>query len=99
VRSIAEIAAQTLGRPLMLRVAASTERGAEGAAAPAPIPNAARPSQDGAEESRHELTERARKDPAVSRLLTEFGARVVDVRPLRPAAEDAGASPTIEENG
>jgi hypothetical protein len=45
--------------------------------------------QDGTEESRHQLTERALKDPAVSRLLTEFGAQVVDVRPLRPAVEES----------
>ena len=44
-----------------------------------------------ADETLQALTERARKDPAVSRLLTEFGAQVVDVRPLRPAV--------VEENG
>jgi DNA polymerase-3 subunit gamma/tau len=104
VRSIEEIAAQALGRPLALRVAGSSERvaaepAAPGPAVPAPSLTAAQPPQDGAEESRRELTERALKDPVVSRLLTEFGAQVVDVRPLRPAVEDAGTSPAGEDNG
>jgi len=85
VRSIQEIAAQTLGRPLALRVAGPSE-----GVAPAPNPAAAGPSPDGTEESRHELTERALKDPVVSRLLNEFGAQVVDVRPLRSAVEENG---------
>jgi len=85
VRSIQEIAAQTLGRPLALRVAGPSE-----GVAPAPNPAAAGPSPDGTEESRHELTERALKDPVVSRLLNEFGAQVVDVLPLRSAVEENG---------
>ncbi len=100
VRAIEGIAAETLGRPLALRVAGS----GEGAATdrPAPLqksPSTQRASQDDAGESHHDLTERARKDPAVSRLLTEFGAQVVDVRPLRPGVDAGGASPVVEENG
>ena len=56
-------------------------------------------SPDGVTESLHELTQRARKDPAVSRLLTEFGAQVVDVRPLRPGVDDAGKPLVVEEGG
>jgi hypothetical protein len=64
-----------------------------------PSPNAARPSLESTEESRQALTERALKDPAVSRLLTEFGAQVVDIRPLRPGVDRAGSSLGVEENG
>jgi hypothetical protein len=35
----------------------------------------------------------------VSRLLTEFGAQVVDVRPLRPGSDDTGSPQGVEENG
>ena len=104
VRSIEAIATQTLGRPLALRVEVSSETVATRPAAPGPAiavtsPNAARPSLEGAEESRQALTERALKDPAVSRLLTEFGAQVVDIRPLGPGVDDAGSSLGVEENG
>jgi DNA polymerase III subunit gamma/tau len=103
VRSIEAIAAQTLGRPLALRVAGSSE-------AASPAPGARNPAREpagppaegrvaGEDESRQELTSRAKKDPAVSRLLTEFGAQVVDVRSLRDAVPDAGAPPSAEENG
>jgi len=102
VRSIEAIATQALGRPLALRVAESSDAAATGPSAidpiaPSPEPTATRPSSAGTEESRQELTERARKDPAVSRLLKEFGAQIVDVRPLRPVVDDSGAPPTVEE--
>jgi hypothetical protein len=99
-RSIEEIASQSLGRPLTLRVSGATDGGAAGPAAPVPAPGVSRstPSAE-AGESRHELTERARKDPGISRVLSEFGAQVVDVRPLRPAGDDAAIPPTLEENG
>ncbi len=88
VRSIEQLAAKTLGRPLVLRVAESTD-----GAAPAAL------SQTGADESMQNLTERARKDPAVNRVLTEFGAQIVDVRPLRPGSADAEPTLSVEENG
>jgi DNA polymerase-3 subunit gamma/tau len=94
-RSIETIAAKSLGRPLTLRVAGSGEGGA--AAAPSAL-DPGRPAER-AEESRQALSERARKDPAVSRLLTEFGAQVVDIRALRPADEDDGPPQAVEENG
>jgi DNA polymerase-3 subunit gamma/tau len=99
VRSIETIAAQALGRPLALRVLGSDD--VAGAGPGEPLPGRAVPgqAQDGAAESLHDLTQRARKDPAVSRLLTEFGAQVVDVRPLRPGVDDAGKSLTVEEGG
>ena len=99
VRSIVEIAGQALGRPLSLRVASGTEGGPAAPAPPAPVSAPSRPTPESADESRHALTERARKDPVVSRLLTEFGAQVVDVRPLRPDAVDGASPPSIEENG
>ena len=103
-RSIEAIATQTLGRPLALRVAGSNEGVATGHAPPSPIapatsPAAAQLSLEGTGESRQALTERALKDPAVSRLLKEFGAQVVDVRPLRQGVDDAAGSLAVEENG
>lgn len=104
VRSIETIAAQTLGRPLVLRVEVASESvaaplGAAGLATATTGPIAARPVRETTEESLQALTERARKDPAVSRLLTEFGAQVVDVRSLRPAVDSVESSLGAEENG
>ena len=104
VRSIEAIVAEALGRPLTLRAAESSESIATRPKAPTAAtattgPRAERPSSGGTDESRQALTERALKDPAVSRLLKEFGAQVVDVRPLRPDVDDAGASLAVEENG
>jgi DNA polymerase-3 subunit gamma/tau len=104
VRSIEAIVAEALGRPLTLRAAESSESiparpKAPTAATATTGPRAERPSSGGTDESRQALTERALKDPAVSRLLKEFGAQVVDVRPLRPDVDDAGASLAVEENG
>jgi hypothetical protein len=90
VRSIEAIATQALGRRLALRVAGSGD---------AAVPGPAETLPDGDQESLHDLTERARKDPAVSRLLTEFGAQVVDVRPLRAGVPDAGKPLIVEEGG
>ncbi len=104
VRSIEAIAAHILGRPLALRVEVSSETVATGSATSSPAGAAAGPVAapsfpGGGEESRQALTERARKDPGVSRLLTEFGAQVVDVRPLRSDQDAAGSPPGVEENG
>jgi DNA polymerase-3 subunit gamma/tau len=99
VRSIETIAAQALGRPLALRVLGSDDVAGVGPGEPLPGRAVPGQAQDGAAESLHDLTQRARKDPAVSRLLTEFGAQVVDVRPLRPGVDDAGKSLTVEEGG
>jgi DNA polymerase-3 subunit gamma/tau len=99
VRSIETIAAQALGRPLALRVLGADEGSGVGLAEPLASRAGPGQPQDSAVESPHELAQRARKDPAVSRLLTEFGAQVVDVRPLRPGVDDAGKSLTVEEGG
>jgi DNA polymerase-3 subunit gamma/tau len=99
VRSIETIAAQALGRPLALRVLGPDEGAGVGLAGPPPSRVGPGQPQDAAAESLHELTQRARNDPAVSRLLTEFGAQVVDVRPLRPGVDDTGKSLTVEEGG
>jgi hypothetical protein len=103
VRSIEAIAAQTLGRPLALRVEVSSPTAVSGSIAsgpPAAVPGPlASPPPTGAEESRQALTDRARKDPGVSRLLTEFGAQVVDVRPLHPVPDEDGSPLGVEDNG
>jgi hypothetical protein len=98
-RSIEAIAGEALGRPLGLRVRGSDETASAPAGTAAPDSGVPRPPRDDGAESRLELTDRAKKDPVVSRVLSEFGAQVVDVRPLRPAADDAPAPPSIEENG
>jgi DNA polymerase-3 subunit gamma/tau len=102
VRSIEAVATKALARPLELRVAESSDDVPARPSVPEPVarvdgPTAGQPSTEGTGESRQALTERARKDPAVSRLLKGFGAQIVDVRPLRPGADDSGASPTVEE--
>jgi hypothetical protein len=84
VRSVEAIAATTLGRPLKLRVSGSSETSAPSA------------RSDG-EESRQELTDRAKKDPTVARLLTNFGAQIVDVRPLRTSKDEGDALGQNEE--
>jgi DNA polymerase III subunit gamma/tau len=104
VRSIEAMAAQTLGRPLALRVEVAIPTAPSGSAsaglpAPATVSATAPPGPSAGEESRQALTDRARKDPGVNRLLTEFGAQVVDVRPLRPGPEDDGTPLGVEENG
>jgi DNA polymerase-3 subunit gamma/tau len=103
VRSIEAIARETLGRPLTLRVEAPSEGGGAAPAAPSSEPPShggpavGRPPVEAAGESKQALTERALKDPAVSRLLKEFGAQVVDVRPLRGDTEDGAAPASVEE--
>jgi hypothetical protein len=103
VRSIEAIAAETLGRPLALRVDGASETATKGSAAPPPARTAptqeTRMSLEGAGASKQALTERALKDPAVSRFLKEFGAQVVDVRPLPAGADDSAAPLAVEENG
>jgi DNA polymerase III subunit gamma/tau len=99
VRSIETIAAQALGRPLTLRVLGLGE--GAGVGSPEALPGEAGEGEarDGIGESQHDLAQRARKDPAVSRLLTEFGAQVVDVRPLHPGVDEAAKSFAVEEGG
>jgi DNA polymerase-3 subunit gamma/tau len=87
VRSVEQIVTQTLGRPVVLRVAETSDTAVTAVNATAPTSS---------EESKEHLAERARKDPAVSRVLTEFGAQVVDVRPHRNEPEPP---PSVEENG
>jgi hypothetical protein len=43
------------------------------------------------------LTDRAKKDPTVARLLTNFGAQIVDVRPLRTSKDEGDALGQNEE--
>jgi DNA polymerase-3 subunit gamma/tau len=97
IRSIEEIASHSLGRPLSLRISGATDGTAASLPAPVQASGGSRPPQSEADESRHALAERARKEPGVSRLLSEFGAQVVDVRPIRPT-DEATTPPTLEEN-
>ena len=80
----------------------NTAPGVSGGAVVRPAPAVAiatRSAVEGAGESKQALTERALKDPGVNRLLKEFGAQVVDVRPVRPAVDDGTATLPVEENG
>jgi DNA polymerase-3 subunit gamma/tau len=80
-RAVERIVAEALGRPLSLRVAAAP------AVTPTPSPRAdAAPGHA----SQDELAERARNDPAVSRLLEGFGAQIIDVRPVGSSSEENG---------
>jgi DNA polymerase-3 subunit gamma/tau len=106
-RTVETIAAKALGRTIALRVAGPPEGLASspsisGELAPdaprEPAPRASRGPAADEGASRHQLMERARKDPAVQRLLSEFGAQIIDVRALHAPAEDEGPPPTIEEN-
>src|SRR5262249_9922155 len=98
-RAIESIAQTTFGRPLALRVFGPPEGGPTGATVTSPQPAGTPATTNRAEESRQELTDRAKKDPTVNRVLNEFGAQVVDVRPLHPSSGDAGGSGQGEENG
>jgi DNA polymerase-3 subunit gamma/tau len=106
-RAIESLAAQALGRPISLLLSGPREERAPIAttgfpgvpdepAGPA-LPTNRSASGDEAD-SKVQLMERARNDPAVRRLLREFGAQIIDVRPLRARPEDEGPPPTIEEN-
>jgi DNA polymerase III gamma/tau subunit len=99
-------AEDALGRKVTVLVsgAARTE-----AAPPAPSPSTPRPREVEAEPPRvapppaidyRDLLEKAKHEPGVERLLREFGAQVIDIRPLdapRPVeTEGAEAGPTEE---
>ena len=105
--AIESLAATALGRPLSLRLAGPADERpsptATGFAGAQEEPSGSTPStirsffvDEGA--SKVALMERARKDPAVQCLLREFGAQIIDIRPLRAPAESDGPAPTIEEN-
>ncbi|MDH3628291.1 MAG: DNA polymerase III subunit gamma/tau [Acidobacteriota bacterium] len=94
---IAGMCERRFGASLKWRVTSSA---AAGDAAPAtetstptaPLPRAD-PTPTSDEPSREELIQTAKKEPAVHKLLREFGAQIVDIRPLEE-------SPTyLEESG
>ena len=79
-RVLGEVAAEVVGPGTAVRVVVAAESGSpaasgNGESAPAP--------PDGAADQRRLLAE-VRADPGVSRLLREFGAQVLDIRPLMP---------------
>lgn len=90
LRSCAEA---VLGAGFDVRVGSSDAVGAESRGAPAP-PRPSSPSTPSGDESppspsrppagadRQDLLDRARSEPGVRKLLSEFGARVVEIRPL-----------------
>ena len=100
-------ALESFGKPLEVRIEAGAaavraEPPAEAPPVPAvaaapPRPNAAVARQAPAPASRDDsssLLDRARSEPAIRKLLSEFGAQVIEIRPLeavRPA-ESAGAT-------
>lgn len=103
-RAVGEMlgAEATLG---FLREAAAAAAGTSIAiridAAPVGAPSSPAPSSRGEREGREppspadedrggSIAERARRDPGVKRLLEEFGAQIVEVRPLGPIASEAG---------
>ena len=94
VRTLEQIASKTLGRPLSVRVASVD---APIAASPVRPVAGDVPPPSPASDEREPLAERARNDPGVRRLLREFGAQIVDVRPAphRDSVESSG--PSIEE--
>jgi len=68
------------------KVVEKTQPPEEPAAAP-PV-TAAKESPGGAKPGRDELLEQARNEPGVKKLLREFGAQVVDIRPLEVRAPE-----------
>ena len=103
-RALEALAAKSFGRPLSLRIAgAPDERPPEIArtrdrvadeAAVLETSSKPGPEADGA--SRLQLMERARQDPGVQRVLREFGAQIIDVRPLRVSSEEDRSVPLEE---
>jgi DNA polymerase-3 subunit gamma/tau len=67
-------ASEAGGRPLSLRIELEEETGSRSQAPPRQT------------NSRGQLMEKAASDPVVKRLLREFGAQIVDIRPLDPEA-------------
>jgi hypothetical protein len=106
-RAIESLATQALGRPMALRLSGpvdervhleATDFPGTAIEPPAPgLPVSRLPSEDQGEAGVR-LMERARNDPAVQRLLREFGAQIIDVRPLSASTEETGPTATIEEN-
>lgn len=92
------VAARTLGvAAVEVRVVDVPTGGAHAAARPSGPEPAPKSPPAPAGGGREELYEKVRRDPAIRRLLSEFGAQIVDVRPLdAPAAADDGGT---EENG
>jgi DNA polymerase-3 subunit gamma/tau len=66
--------------------AAAAKEPAAGVHSAAPGP-ARRPARSGGRKTRGALLESAKQEPGVKKLMREFGAQVVDVRPLAPAID------------
>jgi len=95
---LARVACEVAGRDITVRTSDSAGSGREpGAATEAPrvgsVPGRGGP---GAESAGATLLERAKNEPGVKKLLLEFGAQVVEIRPL-DAPGPEGGSPTTEE--
>ncbi len=98
-----ECAARHLGKPVLVRVARVPSVSASAADSPAArregrLADPAQAPERGAPPDRDALLERARSEPGVRKLLTEFGAQIVEIRPLdapSPSQEEpAGGTPS-----
>jgi len=104
---LARVAAEVAGRDITVRISDSTGSGREpGTTTEAPRgESSSGPGGQGGEGRRRDhgdegtgttLLERAKSEPGVKKLLLEFGAQVVEIRPL-DAPGPEGGSPTTEE--
>lgn len=86
-----EAAAAAAGTSIAIRIDAAP---AGAPPSPAPSPRGERdrsePPSPAGEDRGGSIAERVRRDPGVKRLLEEFGAQIVEVRPLGPIAAEAG---------
>ncbi len=94
LRAIQECAERVFGR--RLEVVVQTSEGPSAVAAAAVAPAAAAPGPT--EPAHPTLADRATSEPGVRRLLREFGAQLVDIRPLDPVGPRSTEPGTWEEN-
>ncbi len=96
-----QILLSTSGPEVRTRPRQATAATAARAAGPAtsPVATVEQPSRPGRSGDRDALIRQANRDPGVRRLLREFGAQVVDIRPLDPSPppmDGASAEPPGE---
>lgn len=100
--TLAQIATRVVGTPLKAQAVSESGGAPPSAGGPLPAPKAVpseRPASAGGPNTPGGLLDRVRKEPAVRKLLYEFGAQVVDVRAIAPASEigeDDGGAPAEE---
>lgn len=77
-------AGEAAGRQLALRIELDTEAGGRNEATTGAPAGLGKTGQRRQTNDRRQLMELAGSDPAVKHLLREFGAQIVDIRPLDP---------------